>query len=522
MSEKTKTTFLENVIAYFSPETALKRGFYKDRLEFSYEAANPGRLSTATASISSTAASESMSNQRDRVKLMAEARKLMSNYSFFKSILLKESMYICGHLSYQSSTGDPYLDKTYEDYWKRWSASCDITGRHSFRQLIQLAHMSMRRDGDFGFIMVTENDRLMLQCIEADRVGHPLQASKPEENYISGITIDDYGRPVSYRVFKRTIHGQYKDPIEVPAKNFIHYFDPLRTDQYRGVTAFETAIPHAKDLYELLKYEKQAVKWAASHAGVITKNDQGPDKWASKVAKDAEGKKLESVEPGKIVRLLPGESITPFQTMNRPSPTFNGFVATLVREMANGLNLPFAFVWDMSAFGGVTARLEVEQARRAFDRHQQALVERVLDPIKNMVLRRAIAKGEIPPSPQDIQSYKKGRWAFGSWITSDLGNEVNANISLVQNGLKTHQACYAELGQDFEEEAEKIAKEIAFLQELSTNYGVPIEMMNNRLQGGSEQMMAFARMLDTGMTPQEQQVQAAEAAKPAPAKSSGK
>lgn len=502
-----KTTFFEKALGVIAPEYALKRRFFKEQLEFGYDAANPGRAAKIQTSITTNASSESLSNQRDRIKLMAEARDLVQNYSFFKSILTKEAMYVAGQVKYQAGTGDPYTDNVYEQYWNEWTQKCDITGRHSFRGLIQLAHMSMRRDGDFGFILVNHEGRLKLQSIEADRLGHPNEASKPKENYIAGIYIDDYGAPQKYNVYKRSIHGQYTDPTAIPAKVFIHYFDPLRTDQYRGITAFETAIPHARDLYELLKMEKMAVKWAASHAGVITKTDQGPDKWASKVNKDAEGKKLEQVSPGKIVRLQPGEQITPFQTMNRPSPTFNGFIATLVREMANGLNLPFAFVWDMSQFGGVTARLEVEQARRAFDKHQQNLIERVLDPIKNAVYRRAIALGELPMAPQQPLAYKKGRWQFGAYITADLGNETNANISLIQNGLKTHQSVFGELGLDFEEEAAKMAKEVAYLNTLAQEHGIPVELINNRLQGGSGMIMQYQQQLQQ-MAMQQQQAQA--------------
>jgi len=504
-----KTTFFDKAIGFIAPEFALRRQHYRDLLEFSYDAANPGRAGKPLPSITTNSSSESLSNQRDRIKLMSEARNLVQNYSFFKSILNKESMYVCGQVKYQAGTGDPYTDSIYEQYWNNWTKTCDITGRHSFRQLVQLAHMSMRRDGDFAFLLVNRDGKLKLQSIEADRIGHPHEASKPKENYISGVKIDDYGAPVSYKVFKRSIHGQYTNGTDIPANVFVHYFDPLRADQYRGVTAFETAIPHARDLYELLKMEKQAVKWAASHAGVITKADQGPDKWASKVTKDTEGKKLERIDPGKIIRLQPGESVTPFQTMNRPSPTFNGFVSTLVREMANGLNLPYAFVWDMTQFGGVTARLEVEQARRAFDKHQQNLTERVLDPIKNAVLRRAIAMGELPMAPNRPNSYKLGRWQFGSYITADLGNEVSANISLIQNGLKTHQACYGELGLDFEEEATKIAKEVQFLNNLAQEMGVPIELINNRLQNGTQMISQFQQMMM-----QQQQAEAGQQVEP--------
>jgi lambda family phage portal protein len=483
--------WLDKTLGFIAPEYQLKRQYYKNLLEFGYDGAKPDRFRESVGGLMTNSASESLANQRDRLKLMAEARNLCMNYSFFKSILLKESMYVAGSMRYQSQTGNPEVDAEYERYWKEWTERCDLTGRHSFIQLIQLAHMSMRRDGDFGFAMVTHGDDLVLQCVEADRLGHPHKHHK-ENNYIGGITLNELGQPLTYRIYKRTIHGQYEQPREIPASNFVHYFDPMRTDQYRGITAFETAIPHARDLYELLAMEKQAVKWGASHAGVITKADPGPDKWTTK--KDAgtlDPKKLEKTIPGKIVRLAPGDGITMFPTNSRPSATFNGFISTLVREMANGLNLPYAFVWDMSQFGGVTARLEVQQAQRAFERHQRILQEKVLNPIKNAVIARAIAFRKLPAVP----NYRTGKWQFNSQITADLGNETQSNLSMQQAGMKTHEAILGELGLDFEEETEKMAKEIRYIADMSQKYGVPIEMISQRLEGGTQMLANYQQLM---------------------------
>jgi lambda family phage portal protein len=447
-----------------------------------------------------------MQNQRDRVKMMWESRNLVQNYSFFKSILIKEAMYVCGSLRYQAQTGDPATDQAYEEYFKEWSSRCDITQRYPFRHLVQLLHIGMRRDGDAAFALVTQGKDIRLQSIEADRIGNPSDHGKAgkKENYIGGVTINDYGQPLTYKIYRRTLHGQYKDPREIPAPNFVHYIDPLRVDQYRGITAFETAIPHAKDLYELYKMEKLAVKWGASHAGVVTKNDQGPDKWTTKVpAANSKEKKLEKMEPGKIVKLQQGEGITMFPTGSRPSPTFNGFVTTLVREMANGLNLPFAFVWDMSAFGGATARLEVQQAQRAFKRHQDLLMEQVLNPIKNIVIGRAIAFRDLPPSP----NYKKGKWQFNSQITADLGHEVQANITMMDAGLKTYETVYGEMGLDFQEESEKVAKELLHLEGLAKKYGVPMSLIAKRLENAHEQIAGFQQMQQQQQQQQQQMQQ---------------
>jgi lambda family phage portal protein len=510
MSEKkNKPNWFDKGLAMVAPKFALERKYYRDQFMFSYDAANLGRASVSIGGTASLAAPESLSNQRDRIQMMWESRRLANNYSFFKSILLKEAMYVCGSIRYQSQTGDADTDREYEQYFREWEQKCDLTMRYPFRHLIQLAHMGMRRDGDHGFAMVTQGKELRLQSVESDRIGNPNEGGKSEDNYIGGITINSLGQPVSYRVFRRTLHGQYVEPREVPRSNFVHYIDPLRADQYRGITAFETAIPHAKDLYELLQAEKMAVKFAASHAGVLRTKDHGPNTWKSSAAPTGADKELslEKVHPGKLLRLNPEDDVSLFDTSRRPSPTFNGFIQTLVREMANGLNLPFAFVWDMSEFGGATARLEVQAAHRAFQRHQTLLMEQVLNPIKNAVIGRAIAYRDLKPHP----NYRKGRWQFNSQITADLGHEVQANISLLESGLKTRESIYGEMGRDFEEEAEKVAKEVVFLEELSRKYGIPLGSLVKSMEGTSDMIAQFREAQDAearGLYPTDQEIEA--------------
>jgi lambda family phage portal protein len=472
---------IERVIALASPERAVKRQFERKIFEFGYDAANPGRARTTRASGLFNAASENLTNQRDRIKMMWETRDLVQNYSFIKSILLKEAMYVCGKIQYQANTGDPQIDSLIEAYWQQWCENCDITGRHVFRQLIQLCHVAMRRDGDFGFILAAQGPELKLQCVEADRIGNPYQAGMAEENYFGGIKVNDFGQIVSYRIFTRNIHGQYSDPAEVPPDSFVHYFDPLRSDQYRGITAFDTAIPHARDLYELLQMEKLAVKWASSQTGIITKQDPSLPDWKTGDGTTNRGTPLEVVEAGKLHRLLPGESVVPFPAANRPSPTFQGFIMALVREMANGLNLPYSFVWDMSVLGGATARLETAQTQRAFQRHQNLLIEQVLNRIKNAVLTRAIAFKLIPP----VATYKLGKWQFPAHITADVGYQTQADLAMLTSGLKTRSDIYGEMGLDFEDQSRVLAREIQFYQRLAGETGVPIELLTQTLPNAS-------------------------------------
>tara|TARA_R100001510_G_C7656966_1_gene217778 strand:+ start:6152 stop:7648 length:1497 start_codon:yes stop_codon:yes gene_type:complete len=487
-----KLNALDKAIYFFSPESALKRAHARQVFELSYDAANPGNARKTASGGYDTRSSESWTNQRDRIKLIWEARDLAKNFSFVKSILLKEAMYVCGKIKYQAQTGDPDMDRVYEKYWKDWESRADITNRHVFRQIVQLAHMNMRCDGEVGLALRPQGPEMKLQSIEADRLGNPNEGLRVnDEYYYQGIQVNDLGQPTSYRIFKRTRMGQYIEPEEVSPEQFIHYYDPMRSDQYHGVTAFDTALPHARDLYDLLKYEKLAVKWGSSHSGVITKEQKDVSKWASE-EKASDGTSYEKIEPGKIVRTLPGEAIQMFQTSVRPSPTFNGFVETLIREMANGLNLPYSFVWDMASLGGVSARIELAMAQRAFRRSQNLLEEQVLNRIKDAVLSRAISFNIIPAHP----NWRECKWQFPAHITADQGYTTQSDLAMLGQGIKTASGIIGEMGEDYEEVVEGLAKEVQIMYQVSQRTGIPMELIQQRLPNPT----SLLAMMNEGMS----------------------
>lgn len=470
---------LDRTIRFFSPKTALKRLIARQKAEyFRYDAARSSRdRGIAPALIPS----ENSSNQSDRLQLIRQMQDLANNNGFVRSILLKIAVYVCGSIRYQSRTGDREIDKQYEQYFSDWCNSCDITGRHNFTQLMWLAMYSMIRDGDMAFLFVRERDlkgnpvgQIKLQSIEADRLGGNLYISVTD-NYFGGITIDNMGKPVTYRIYKRNPNGVYSDPVEYGSRDVVHFFDPMRLDQYRGVTAFHACIEDLRDIHEILSFEKVAVKWASSHAGVIWtelgEQDMNLD-LDSTSQSDINGNamQLEAIEQGALTRLSPGERMEQFKN-DRPSSSFTGFLPVLYREIALSLGLPYGFVYDMAAFGGVNARLDSAQAQRAFERYQFVLESKVLSRIKNVVLADAIQTKALPFNDK----WMRGKFMFPAHITADVGRESRANLDENKQGLKTAADIFAEQGKDWEEEIEQIAIEESYYEEMAKKYDVPIE-----------------------------------------------
>jgi hypothetical protein len=194
------------------------------------------------------------------------------------------------------------------------------------------------------------------------------------------------------------------------------------------------------------------------------------------------------MEAGKIQRLSQGEDIQFAPGTNRPSGAFMALVQVMVREIASGLNMPYGFLYDMTAFSGHTGRIEIAQAMRSIRRYQKLLAEKALDPLRDRVIGLGISLGDLPAHPK----WRSGRWGFGRSLTGDYGHDTSANLQLLSAGLVTATDLIAETGQSFEEVVRRSASEVAYLQRVATETGVPIELINQRLPGPTQALAAMA------------------------------
>ena len=471
-----KQDIITQAIALISPQAAMSRMISQAKLR------NFGRFDSALDSTKrgisrNVSGAEDTAGTTERYKLIRAARDLADNFPPIRSLLLKFATYVAGRLNYQARTGDRDLDMKIERYWRNWCGKCDFLRRHDFVTLLQLAVMAVLRDGDCGFVIVRDQAELKLQSVESDRIGSPYNRLIDSDNYIGGIVLDDYGRPDQYELYVRTISNQYIDPTRIPAAEFIHLFDPTRLDEYRGRSAFATALNAARDLQEALKAEIQAIKFASYQTGIImseTGAAEASDYFASSQQNDlGQRAKLESVDPGTMNYLSPGEKMEMFEN-TRPTGAFGEFVRLVQSHICMSVGLPYGFSFDADKSGPM-ARMEAEMADRTFARWRRLLETQFLDRIKNIVLLDAASRGLIP----DIEYLLDGRWGWPRKASIDYGREARADIDLWKAGLKTAAQIYSEGGEDYEEALRTRAKEASLIVDLAAEYQIPAQYISD-------------------------------------------
>ena len=478
----TDKPWIDRALENIAPTWALRR--LEARVQkslFEYNAARTNRLYSPK---QYAQPAESSQNQRDRVVMMYEARDLVENFPEAREISRKFGLYLTPH-EYSPTTGDRDYNRVIDDYFHAWCKNCDVTNRHSFKKLVQLAAEERPIDGDCGFVIRRSGEGLKLQLVPATRIGNPNDTAVASNNYYQGIITNDFGQPVAYRIYRVDRNGVYFGAEDIPANQFCHYFDPFRVDQYRGITDLHSAIQTARMLHEILQAEKAGVRFSSQQAALIF-NDRGvanprnlfqPNPTAS--LPNGQQQKNELTEVGMIRYFQNSDRVEVMPS--RPSQAFTGFVQHLMHEIALGVGVPEGVLFGTQDYKGPSVRAEFAAADRVFTKQQGVLTDKVLDPIKDAVILDAIARGEIAPPAllagetmvQALRRATKGEWRFPAKLSIDVGRESAANMNENRQGAKSLQEIAAEEGTDAFARLEQIATEAGFVKELALKYGVP-------------------------------------------------
>jgi len=478
----TDKPWIDRALENIAPTWALKR--LEARVQkslFEYNAARTNRL---YAPKQYAQPSESSQNQRDRVVLMYEARDLVDNAPEIREVSRKFGLYLTPH-EYSPTTGDRDYNRVIDEYFHQWCKNCDVTNRHSFKKLVQLAAEERPIDGDCGFVIRRSGEGLKLQLVPATRIGNPNDTAVASNNYYQGIITNDFGQPVAYRIFRVDRNGVYFGAEDIPANQFCHYFDPNRSDMYRGVSDLASGIQTARMLHEILQAEKAGVRFSSQQAALIF-NDRGtanprnlfqPN--PTMALPNGQQQKNELTEVGMIRYFQNSDRVEVMPS--RPSQAFTGFVQHLMHEISLSVGIPEGVLFGTSDFRGPSVRAEFAAADRVFTKQQGVLTDKVLDPIKDAVILDAIARGEIAPPTllagetmvQALRRATKGEWRFPAKLSIDVGRESAANMNENRQGAKSLQEIAAEEGTDAFARLEQIAIEAGFVKELAVKYGVP-------------------------------------------------
>ena len=405
----------------------------------------------------------------DRTRLLGLSRKLFYNNAIVRSAIRDKATYSVGSgITPQANSGDPAWDDAAEAWWEEWSKQPEISGRHDMRRLQTLASEAIDRDGEIFCILTSKRDGMpAVQIVESHRVANP--PDKADE-IVDGVSLDRYARPLAYHVVEGDTFNN-RTSRRIQADLMLHVYEPERPDQVRGYPAVAVALNNLLDRDELLRFEMQAAKIGSS-IGLVVQNATGAtgaEGFFGDLSKQSgESLTRETVFGGGMIpRLKATERIESFM-MNRPNEKLDAHLEQYIRAAALGLGLPYEFIWDTSAVGGVAQRFIMQKAARAFAARQDVLISSFLGKLWNYAIANAVRSGQLPMNP----NWRAVHWQTPRSITVDVGREAQARRDDVKAGLMTLADFFGEQGLDWKTAMQEIAAERQFASDLGIVVGV--------------------------------------------------
>lgn len=490
ISEKISTG-IDNIISFFSPRVGFKRKMYREAINISqkfgaYKGASRDRLRSSWIPGGGSADQDLLPELAD---IRERSRDLNRNDAHASGITSTMTINVIGTGIKPQSRVDKeslgIVDKSTENFqrkaeriWKRWTPYADAGERMDFYEIQQLVDRQILENGEAIILPLMLKDKsrpysLALQVIESDRLNTPTY-KRGDKTIRSGVRIGEKGEPLSYFIQKthpgdirHRLSEQAQQYMEIQAKgstgrkNIFHLYYCLRSGQTRGVPFFAPVLTYFKDLAEYAEAELVAARIAACFSLFITSEASMDVAVNSAYDKNAAGQLIESLEPGMIKHLMPGESITSFNPQ-RPGATFEPFVDRILRAISAALGLPYELVAkDFSKTNYSSARAALLEARRYFKVRQEWLAQKLCQPVWEMVLEEAYLKGELKANSfyEKRLDWTRARWIAPGWSWVDPLKEVKASNEAIAGNISSLADEAAGQGKDWEEIMEQRARE---------------------------------------------------------------
>jgi lambda family phage portal protein len=258
----------------------------------------------------------------------------------------------------------------------------------------------------------------------------------------------------------------------ITADRVCHIYTKWYAGQSRGWSWLTRTLNRLKDVKDIDEAVVIAEQVAACYAGFIRTQQAGATAAAYGAdGSDGHGNRYEDMRPGTLKYLGPGEDVQ-FPSPPNRGATLGPFMEWQHRRIAGGMNFPYEILaknWSGTSFSG--GRLVLAGAKLTVKAAQRRMIERFLSRWWRRMVFEGVMTGavSIPPSMWRRYQYQieSHQWSAQPWpFALTPREEIEADITAIENNLDTKQRVVGERGAWFEDVFAQRQREIAAEREL--------------------------------------------------------
>lgn len=510
----------DHFISWFAPARAARRSHarrvYENRR--GYDAGKLDRTSSHWNPGNRSADAEVIT---DAAIIRARARDLVRNNAYARGIVnaLLRNVVGCGivpqaRITDQKKQPVERLNDEVDTLFDRWANVADASGRLTFWELQRLAYKEVIEAGECLIHFTTiEDDRsrpcsLALELIDADRLADDSIVTRrgvlPSGNTLRrGVEVDGLGRPVAYWIYPThpfDITTGYVTPQRVPAERFLHLFKLDRIGQTRGISLFAPIIGWLKTLGYYVDNELQASAVASCFTAVIKTlggpADGGLLSGDSTATTDSDGNSFESIQPGMVARLLPGESVEQIDP-SRPNSSAEAWISLMLRSMSVGAGLSYErMAKDYTRTNYSSARSSDLEDRKEFRVDQEWLQYHMVGPVYRRFLEVAVEEERLPITAEQLVSgydrFSAHVYQSPGWEWVDPVKEAEASKLALDANLTTLAEELGQRGRDLIDTLRQRQREKEMISEMGLQSLDEQKMQQQEATSGQPQAQATA------------------------------
>lgn len=372
-----------------------------------------------------------------------------------------------------------------EKHWTKWCyrGVCDVTGKHSFKEVQKILVRTVARDGEALVIKhrtapTKKNPYgFALEIIDTNRLDLNKNAA-PDKNgicIIMGVEQDSFGRPIAYH-FIDTYSGREVKYRRVVADDVYHVYMHIYPEQTRGVPWLHSVMLPLHQLDSFINYTLVAARIGAATSGFFQKTGQtigGADQIGD--YEDEFGNVFMEAEPGQFQQIPEGWEFKEFKPAF-PDQVFEGYVKAIQRNIAAGVQFCYNILFndlENVNYSSIRQALLAQQDRykSLHTWFNESFNELVFEDWFDQAMLLGALRFTPDSKPLPIEKADKFRTAYKfqgrSWQWVDPRNDLEAAKLAIEMGVLSPRRVAEQMGEDLDANMRETALIKAKAQELN-------------------------------------------------------